>query len=169
MNMKHLKTYMITGALFVSILGTLCHFVYEWSENNVFVGLFVPTNESIWEHTKLLFFPMLLYSLYLDKKIGTKYPCVRSAMTAGTLLGVILIIFLYYTYSGMIGYRISYVDISIFYISVIFSFYAAYRWTLFCDAEPYYAVLQFLQLIMICLYIIFTFYSPEIPLFISPI
>lgn len=47
----------IVGILFVSVLGVLMHFVYEWSGSNRFVGLFAPINESTWEHMKLLFFP----------------------------------------------------------------------------------------------------------------
>lgn len=166
--MKGLKSYMIKGAIFVSILGTILHFAYEWSGNNIIVGLFTPINESIWEHTKLIFFPMLIYSLYLKKKIGTQYPCISSAMTFGALFGVLLIIALYYTYSGIIGYNVSFVDISIFYISVIIAFYTAYRLTLSCSAERYNSVLQILQIILICLFITFTFSPPGIPLFINP-
>ena len=60
MFMKGLKSYIITGIIFVSIVGTLFHFVYEWSGNNILIGLFTPINESIWEHTKLIFFPIAI-------------------------------------------------------------------------------------------------------------
>ena len=46
----------IAGILCVSILGTLLHFTYRWSGRN---PLIAPVNESVWEHMKLLFFPML--------------------------------------------------------------------------------------------------------------
>ena len=41
---------------FISILGVLLHFTYEWSDDNRIVGLFSAVNESTWEHLKLLFF-----------------------------------------------------------------------------------------------------------------
>ena len=63
--MKNLKLDMIIGIIFVSAIGTLWHFVYEWSGQNFIVGFFFPVNESTWEHMKMLFFPMLLYSLYM--------------------------------------------------------------------------------------------------------
>ena len=47
----------IIGFVFVSVIGTLAHFVFEWSGNNTVVGLFCPINESPWEHLKLIFFP----------------------------------------------------------------------------------------------------------------
>ena len=167
MYVKGLKSYIIIGVIFVSVLGTLCHFVYNWSGNNVFVGLFTPINESIWEHTKLLFFPMLIYSFYINKKIGKEYPCLNSAMIAGMLLGVAMIIVMFYTYTGVIGFNTAFADIAIFYISVILAFCVVYKFTISCMADKYGKVLQIFQIVMICLYIIFTFSPPAIPLFVS--
>ncbi len=166
--MKGLKSYMITGALFVSILGTLLHFAYSLSGNNFFVGLFTPVNESTWEHTKLIFFPMLVYSLYLNKRLKDTYPCINSAMISGGLLGVILIIVLFYTYSGIIGFNVDFVNISIFLISVIVSFYVVYKLTLSCKAEKYKLLLQILNIVMIYLFIHFTYNPPGISLFANP-
>ena len=52
------------GILFTLIIGTLLHFTYEWSGENPFVALYSPVNESVWEHLKLLFFPVLLYTFF---------------------------------------------------------------------------------------------------------
>lgn len=163
--MKKLKMYIIAGIIFVSVFGTILHFAYEWSGNNVLVGLFTPINESIWEHTKLLFFPMLLYSFYMNKKIGKEYPCLNSAMISGMLSGIALIIVMFYTYTGIIGFHTAFADISIFYISVILAFYITYKLALSCKADKYSKLLKLLQILIICLYIIFTFFPPNIPLF----
>ena len=168
MIMKSLKAYMITGIIFVSVLGTLFHFAYNWSGNNTFVGLFAPINESIWEHTKLLFFPMLIYSFYLNRKIIAGSPCINSAMILGSLLGVILIIVLFYTYSGIIGFNFAFADISIFYISVITSFYIAYKSTISCALKNRSVIMRFFQIALICMFVIFTFFPPNIPLFANP-
>ena len=165
--MKGLKFYTIAGIVFVSVLGTLFHFVYDWSGNNVLVGLFSPINESIWEHTKLLFFPMLIYSFYLNKKIDKEYPCLNSAMISGMLSGVAIIIVMFYTYTGIIGFHTAFADISIFYISVILAFCIAYKLTISCNVNKYSNLLWLLQILMICLYIVFTFSPPNIPLFVS--
>lgn len=166
--MKGLKSYKISGIIFVSFLGTLFHFAYEWFGNNIFVGLFTPVNESVWEHTKLFFFPMLIYSFYLNKKIGKDYPCLISAMISGELLGVASIIVMFYTYTGIIGFNTAFADISTFYISVILAFCVVYKLTISCKADKYGKLLKLLQILVICLYIIFTFFPPDIPLFISP-
>lgn len=41
--------------IFISVLGVLLHFTYEWAGDNAVVGLFSAVNESTWEHLKLLF------------------------------------------------------------------------------------------------------------------
>lgn len=66
------KKYVVIGFFVVGILGTLFHFVYDWSGQMWFVGLLVPVNESTWEHMKLLFVPMLIYimlgNLYIKRQ-----------------------------------------------------------------------------------------------------
>lgn len=83
-NKKFYKRYIVTGFLFVGILGTLFHFVYDWCRLARLIGLFVPVNESTWEHMKLLFFPMLIYIAicfqYVKKKVGCKYVSDKNSM-----------------------------------------------------------------------------------------
>lgn len=83
-NKKFYKRYIVTGFLFVGILGTLFHFVYDWCGHARLIGLFVPVNESTWEHMKLLFIPMLIYIAicfqYVKKKVGCKYVSDKNSM-----------------------------------------------------------------------------------------
>ena len=46
---RRLNIFLIIGAVFTIITGTLLHFVYEWSGESLFVGIFSPINESVWE------------------------------------------------------------------------------------------------------------------------
>ena len=55
--------YEIISTIFICIIGTLLHFTYELSNNNIFVGFFSAVNESTWEHLKLIFFPMLISTI----------------------------------------------------------------------------------------------------------
>ena len=57
-----LKKLTFIGIIFTIILGTISHNVYPWTGNNFIAGLFSPVNASIWEHMKIAFFPMLIYS-----------------------------------------------------------------------------------------------------------
>lgn len=166
--MNELKKEMIKGILFVSIVGTLWHFVYEWSGQNPIAGLFFPVNESTWEHMKLLFFPMLLYAFYLYKKRKDAFPCILSALLYGILSGTFLIPVLFYTYKGILGHDCIVLDIAVFIGSVILAFWDVYKSTLSCRLKP---VLPFLIITVITTticFFIFTYYPPAIGLFTVP-
>lgn len=167
--MNRLKSYMFIGAGFVFVLGTLLHFAYSWSGNNSFVGLFSPINESTWEHMKLIFFPMLLYSLFTRKLLKEDYPCIYSAFALGLLLGTFLIPVLFYTYSGILGFNVAIVDIATFFISVIIAFAVVYRTTLSCSVNSFKTVLNFLLFLLTVAFIIFSVFPPDIAIFKSPI
>ena len=128
-SMKHLKRYTIIGIFFVLITGTLAHFLYDWTGSNHIVGLFTPINESIWEHMKLLFFPMLIYSLIMILKFHRKYPCITSALSFGIFVGTLLIPIFFYAYTSMIGGNIFILDIGTFILSIIIAFRLSYKLT----------------------------------------
>lgn len=165
---KQLKTYMITGILFVSILGALSHFFYVWSGKNPVIALFSPVNESTWEHMKLLFFPSLLYTVFLNYKYPENNVLVPS-MLIGIITGTLLIPILFYTYSGVLGFHLTAIDISIFFICVIFTFVLAYRFTKNASLYQYTKKLLVLIAIISILFFIFTFYPPDLGIFISPV
>lgn len=66
---KSVFIYHIFSAVFCIVLGTILHFTYKWSNNNNFIGIFSATNESTWEHLKLVFFPPNL-NLFIPPKIN---------------------------------------------------------------------------------------------------
>lgn len=166
--MDKLKRYTIIGIIFVLITGTLAHFVYDWSGNNAVLGLIFPINESVWEHMKLSFFPMLVYSLYMDKKVRDEYPCVTSSLLFGTLMSTFLIPVLFYSYSGILGYTSTVLDIATFIVSVLLSFWAVYRLSLSCRLVSYTPLLQFAVIITAVCFVIFTYFPPDIGIFQEP-
>ena len=64
---------------------------------------FAAVNESTWEHMKLLFFPLFLFSVVQLCCLGRTYPNFLAVRGVSTLTGVLLIPVLYYTYSGAVG------------------------------------------------------------------
>ena len=130
--MKKIKYAMIIGALFVLVTGSLSHFLYGWTGHNTVIGLFTPVNESIWEHMKLLFFPMLLYSLIIIFKFNGEYPCLISSLCFGILTGTLLIPALFYAYTTVWGKNVFLLDIGTFILSILAAFLLSYRFTLLC-------------------------------------
>ena len=52
--------------LAAAALGVLLHFLFTWFPNPV-LALISPVRESIWEHVKLIYYPLLAVSLYMGR------------------------------------------------------------------------------------------------------
>ena len=156
--MNSLKHYPVIGAIFVIIAGTISHFIYELSGKNFILGFFFPVSESTWEHMKLYFFPMLVYSLFMNKKLKDDYPCVTSALLFGILLGTFLIPVIFYTYTDILGQNFLPLDIATFILSVILVFIAVYRLSLSCRLNSYTYLLGLLVLVMMICFFVFTYH-----------
>lgn len=163
-----LKRFCFGGALFVIILGSLAHFFYNWSENNVLIGLFTPVNESTWEHMKLVFFPMLIFSIFAYFKLKKEYSCILSALLSGILIGTILIPIVFYTYSGILGMNNFFLDIATFIFAVVVSFISIYKSAQTCRFQKFTSILYWTVLILILCFFIFTIAPPQIGLFAEP-
>lgn len=166
--MSSLKLYTIIGIFFTLISGTVSHFVYEWSGNNFLLGFFFPINESTWEHMKLCFFPMLLYSAYMNRKLKRDYPCVTSALLCGILYGTSLIPVIFYTYSGILGRNFLSLDIATFALSVLAGFRAVYKHSLSCKAKPYETISKLLVSILAICFFLFTYHAVGLGIFRVP-
>ena len=157
------------GFAVTALGGTLLHFLYEWLGEAVWIAPFSGVNESTWEHMKLLFWPMLIFALIESLFFG-EYKSFWCIKLRGTVLGLMLIPIIFYTYNGVIGKSPDWVNIAIFFISAATAFiYEArelYRDRIKCD-NPRRA-LTLLALIA-SLFVIFTFMTPELGIFRDPI
>ena len=165
---KSMLKYELTSTIFIMILGVIFHFIYEWTNNNVIVALFSPVNESIWEHLKLLYFPMILTIIIGYFYNGKNYKNYICAKTLGIIISMIFTVVAYYTYSGAIGKNIDIINILLFFVSVILGQYIAIRNIMLekdCNKTKSIIVLIIIGL----LFIFFTFNPPNIGIFKDPI
>ena len=119
---KRFFWWQAAGFLFVAAAGTLLHFVYDWSGGSAVVAAFSAVNESTWEHMKIFFFPFFLFSVVQLWFQGRNYPNFLAARTLSILFGLLLIPTLFYTYSGVLGFTVDWVNIAIFFLSALLSF-----------------------------------------------
>ena len=157
------------GFALVTFGGTILHFLYDWTGGSILVAPFSGINESTWEHMKLLFWPLFLFSLVQRPffKDQENYWCVK---LAEIVLGLVLIPVLFYSYNGMFGKSPDWLNIAIFYISAalvfLFEWWAFQKDRLPCR-NPW---LAFAALCLLgVLFVVFTFAPPQIPLFQNPI
>ncbi len=166
--MSNLAKWQIGGFVFTSALGTLLHFLYDICGKSIILAPFSAVNESTWEHMKILFIPMFVYLIIENKFIGNKYPDLFSAKLIGILLGLLLIPVLYYSYTGIFGKSVDFINISIFFIVAAIVYYIE---NLLIKNRATFGLNPKIALIIICLiafmFAVTTFIQPDIPLFID--
>ena len=149
--------------------GTVLHFLYEWLGNAAWIAPFSGVNESTWEHMKLLFWPMLIFAavqsfFFRDRE---EFWCVK---LRGIILGLVLIPVLFYSYNGVIGKSPDWINIAIFFISaaVVFIYETVQfnRGKITCKNSK---IAITVLCIIAFLFVIFTFFTPEINLFKDPL
>lgn len=166
---KSFSLFSFIGFVFVSVLGTLLHFVYDWTDKKIIASLFSGVNESTWEHMKLLFFPLFVFAL-IERfffKERNDFWCVK---LIGTLTGLLLMPIIFYTYNGVFGQSPDWVNITIFFVSAAVVFILENQIfknnILKCRFPSFaFSVLCVIGL----LFFVFTFYPPQIPLFKDPV
>lgn len=158
--------YMIT----VSLLGTLLHFVYQWSGQKRLVSLFAPINESTWEHLKLLFFPSLLFTLLEYFAVGKEIENFLPAKVVGILAGMGIIVIVFYTYTGILGTNWLVADILTFLLVVVGSSYLFLQLIhyQFFSIQASLGTAILVAVLCACFFV-FTFSPPHIGLFRDPI
>ena len=167
---KLLKIQVIITVISI-ILGTILHFTYNLSGGNNFIGTFSAVNESVWEHLKLAFFPMLILGIieyFFVKNIWNNY---IEAKTIGIFLAISFIVVAFFTYTGILGVDILILDILIFIISIILGETISYK-LMKRENESNNKTKVLAGIILIFLlfsFIICTFNPPKVNLFRDPI
>lgn len=165
---QSIPPWQTAGLIFTSVAGTLLHFLFDWTGGSAVAALFSAVNESIWEHMKLLFYPMLLFALAEHRAWGKETAGFWSVKLVGTLAGLALIPALYYTYTGALGVSADWFNITIFFIAAAVSFRLETRLFQKGALPPLWGGPALLLLIGI-IFTLVTFYPPQIPLFRDPI
>lgn len=167
---KSLFIWQLFGFVFTGIAGVVLHFLFNWTNLSIIVAPFSAVNESIWEHMKLLFFPMFLFALFENRGVGREYNDFWCVKLIGIVIGILLIPILYYTINGIFDNTPDWVNILIFYIVSAVS-YTLEMWLLNNNIvnckSPKKALI--ILLLILAVFVVLTFTPPKIPLFEDPI
>lgn len=163
-----LSRWQIAGFLFTAVAGTALHFLYDLSGQNIAAALISPVNESIWEHLKLGYFPMLLFALAEYRRIGGGVPGFWCAKVAGIAFGLILIPVLYYTAKGAFGWSADWFNVTIFFLAAGAAFALEIR-LLSRAGRCCPPAAAALLVLLGAAFVFFTFFPPKVPLFQDPI
>jgi hypothetical protein len=167
--MNSLKRWRLAGIITITILGFCLHYLFSWTDGSKISGLFVPVNESVWEHLKLGYWSVVLFSIveYLPIKNGLNN--YYFAKTVGILSLEITIVIIFYGYTFIVGKDIFLIDILSYILGVISCQHLTY---IIFKLEPFSMFINRISLaIFISLGVLFgvlTYYPPHIALFKDP-
>lgn len=162
---KKILIWEILGLIFCVAFAFVFHFAFDWLGKPTYLAWLFAVNESVWEHSKIIFYPYLFFSCVEFFAIKHDVKIFFTAKALPLIFSVPIMIAIYYTYTGVIGNDIAWLNIAItiglFLVMFIFSFkmldngyYVKYYLLFIC----------LVIVITLCL-IIFTYLPPKISLF----
>lgn len=163
---KKILLWEIVGAIFVIIMGGVFHFAFDWLGQWKPAALIFAVNESIWEHNKIGFWPAVIFAVVEFFFIGKYNKNFFYAKAIQLLLIPTLIMSLFYTYTGIIGYDTLVMDLIIFVIAVVVAQVMSYR---ILKKESVSKSTNIISIVIIAILIVtfstLTYFPPHIPLF----
>ena len=122
---KEIKVIYCFSSVIIMLMSVLSHFMYKWSNYSEFVGMLSPTNESIFQHLKMIFFPIVLYYLITYIVYNRKYDIIfykwiLSAITTFIFTSAI-VTSAYYVFTKGLSIESMIVDISALVLGLVLS------------------------------------------------
>ena len=158
------------NTIIIGIVASFSHFAYDLSGQKIIVGLFNPVNESVWEHLKFMFFPLLLWwvVIYLIKRKKCDIPIKNWIVSAAISLitAPLFVVFLYYSYTGAFGIESVIIDILLVFICFFIALSIAAHYLKFSEPAIWLVITSVIAVAVIfTAFIVFTFNPPHLPIF----
>lgn len=162
--------WILLGIPVLFIVGFFMHYIYEWSGNSTIVGIFAPVNESVWEHLKLTFWPMLIWWItgYIILGKNNKISASQwfNSCAVAELVCPLAVLCFYYTYTGAFGIESLILDIFSLFLGVAVAQCLALHVYKYARFSQYCLYISVAILILLAVtFTAFTFAPPHIPLF----
>jgi peptidoglycan/LPS O-acetylase OafA/YrhL len=151
-----MKREQIRGAIYfvlTVLAGCGLHFLYDWSPNLLF-AILAPVRESVWEHLKLVFWPMLAAALLFSRRERER----RAAWYLALLVASALLLLYGWVYNVRMAQANMVVDITAYVLILALGFGVAFwvpvhrRWR---------SALLLVVGVLAVLLGVFTFYQPS--------
>ena len=160
-----MKRAYIISAVLAAAAGTALHFLYTISPNLI-SALLAPVNESVWEHLKLLFWPVLGAAVVLSARAPCRIRLWCGFLTALLAMPVFLL-GMYYLLRrlGLSGLAL---DILLYYVTIFGGFWLAWHLQRAGRLQRHCGILLMLVILYGAGLILFTFAAPPLKLFTPP-
>lgn len=160
------KADLLTESLWIFVAASLLHFGYTFTRFYP-LSFICAVNESIWEHTKIVFFGALFYNLVQFLLKGKASPSLITGLAPALFSILLTVPFLYYGYTGMLGFHVFIVDLAIAWVSALICQIVLYRVSGIEGCSRYQTLSLAFLFLLILVFFLFTWYPPRgLPLFV---
>jgi hypothetical protein len=167
---KKILLWQMFGAIFIIFFGSFFHFLFEISGNWEPIGAIAAVNESVWEHLKLGYYPLIIFALIEYKFIKRDIKQFIIAIASSTIIIPIVIIVFFYSYTAILGHHLLFFDILSFILAVFLGQAISYKVLVSKEISKTYAFISLIVIIAFGIsFVIFTYIPPELPIFQDPI
>lgn len=166
------EKWILLGIPILFLVGSMFHFLYEISGENLIIGTFAPVNESIWEHLKLVVLPIICWWGIYDLTEGKNYNINKNPWFTGAIIALITALITiplgYYFYTGAFGIELLAIDIALLLIAIFIGQVIGLHIYRHSNGIPVrLSILVMLGILVV--FIIFTFNPPHLPMFLDTI
>lgn len=167
----HSLKYIFLSSTVIFLIGTMFHFLYDLLGRKLLIGLFVPVNESVWEHCKMVILPTILwwliYYIFANKMNVISIDKWLTSMVISLLVSIITIPLLFYFYTQAFGVELIVVDIIILFIAILSGQSLSIHYYIYSDKCLNKYVSLAISIIVVIIFMVFTVYTPKIPIFMD--
>ena len=146
--------------LLAAALGAALHFLFAWLPNPV-TALISPVRESVWEHVKLIYCPLLAVSLILGRGKGLGLP----AWLLSLLVSCAVLIGVGYLYHITLRGESLYADLALYFVLLAVGFLLPRALWPLCEWPGTDKAALLLTALLGALIVWFTFFPPDTALF----
>jgi hypothetical protein len=170
MENRLLKKWSIISVFIMFALAAGWHFLYSDIVQNGITASIAPVNESPWEHSKLFFIPAIIVYVLLYIIEGKNFPNFVFSHAIMLIIMPVMMLILFYAYQLFIPDSLA-ADIVLTFVVIAVAEFIAYKLTvsdLKLSGTPFNIASAVIVLIMLALFIAFTYYPPNLPPFQDP-
>lgn len=170
MKVNKSESWILLGIPLLFLVGAMIHFLYGLCGQLIIIGIIAPINESIWEHLKLFFYPLIIWWTIGYAFLKKENPLVKEKWFFSLMISevtcIISVVAFYYSYTGALGIKSIFLDI----FSLALALYLGQNFGIHIYKHCKKSRLRYYVSIMIIIFLviiftIFTFNPPKLPLF----
>ncbi len=99
----------------LGVIGSVLHFLFDWTRHNRIIAVIAAVNESYWEHIKIAIWPVFLLNTILFVLGGFRISSFIPAVTIALFSIPISMVGLVFLYKAIFHRNILWLDISLFF------------------------------------------------------